>query len=95
MDNYHHHARLTIVRREELAKRVLEGGLRLMRPRPSSSSAGRVRRSGLGGIASRVWPGSGIAVRVLIARHAARRGKSLRRLWSLRSGCARTARYPE
>lgn len=29
MDNYHHHARLTIVRREELAKRVLEGGLSL------------------------------------------------------------------
>lgn len=29
MDNYHHHARLTIVRREELAKRVLEGRLSL------------------------------------------------------------------
>ena len=29
MDNYHHHARLTMVRREELAKRVIEGGLSL------------------------------------------------------------------
>jgi transposase len=29
MDNYHHHARLTIVRREELAKRVLDGRLSL------------------------------------------------------------------
>jgi len=29
MDNYHHHARLTIVRREELARRVLEGRLSL------------------------------------------------------------------
>ena len=29
MDNYHHHARLTIVRREELAKRVMEGRLSL------------------------------------------------------------------
>ena len=27
--DYHHHARLTVVRREELAKRVLEGGLSL------------------------------------------------------------------
>ena len=29
MDNYHHHARLTIVRREELAKCVVEGRLSL------------------------------------------------------------------
>jgi len=29
MDNYHHHARLTIIRREELGRRVLEGRLSL------------------------------------------------------------------
>ncbi len=61
MDNYHHHARLTIVRREELAKRVVEGGLSLKSAmaefKLSRQSAGkwvrRYREQGVAGLKDR------------------------------------------
>lgn len=61
MDNYHHHARLTIVRREELAKRVLEGGLSLkeaeaefkLNPQSAAKWVRRYREQGLAGLRDR------------------------------------------
>ena len=54
--DYHYHARLVVHSREQLAKSVLEGGLSLKEARPPSSSAGRVRPSGSGGIGTKAWP---------------------------------------
>ena len=61
MDNYHHHARLTIVRREELAKCVVEGRLSLKEAQAefklSRQSAGkwlrRYREQGVAGLRDR------------------------------------------
>jgi transposase len=75
MDNYHHHARLTIIRREELCRRVLEGRLSLNEAMAEfklsrQSAAKWVRRYREHGVA-----GLRIVLRGLTVRHAAHRRK--------------------
>jgi len=51
--DYHHHARLTIYSREQLARNVVERRLSLRERPPSAGSAARAQPSGCAVIASR------------------------------------------
>ena len=81
--DYHHHARLTIHRREELAQAVIQGQLSLKEAAASFKLSRQSAAKWVARFASLAGTGCGIAPRVRVIRPAS----STHRWWNAWSAC--------